>query len=334
MKKKRRRRRQRRPTEVTRFAAGRASDASDWVGGAGWQEETDGHLVIELVLSLHHDQARCLYRAYNAATRLENANTIDFPGGAQLIAMPVQRGEGDVVYARLNRWRTDQASRWHRLVGRIGLGLERAMEVATIPLQFQAISTTARDGRPFHPIEAEAFAVLDGDRVVGKLDAGEPQLDITRLTDEPVYVTGVGLGTELPGVPAIFHVLALGTTPQEAGMRGEAIFLATGMGENPNIALKTARITSLDAMLIRRGMEEGLKTAAGQPRRILEVALGRVDELAEPDQWQGHDPGHDPAACAAMEREPASQLTVNHDGLPQIWDSAATPDPYWGQKVQ
>ena len=286
--------------------------------------------MIELVLSLHHDQARCLHRAYEAMRILVRRSASSFPAGAEAIAMPVRQVEGDEIYARLNRWRTDRSNPWHRLVGRIGLGLDPATEAGTVPLQFQAISTTARDGHPFSPIEAEAFAVVEANRVVGGIDAGKPQLDVTRMDEEPVYVTGAGLMTEVPGVPALFQVLAVGRTAREAGMRGEAVFIGTGLAENSNIALKTARITAMDAMLIRTAMEKGLQQATGQARRVIEVGLGMVDHLADPDKWDGLDS----ATCAALEREPPAQMTVNHDGVPQIWDATATPDPYWGWKLQ
>lgn len=131
-------------------------------------------------------------------------------------------------------------------------------------------------------------------------------------------------------MPAIFQVLAVGKTPRAGLSRGHAIVLGSGMAENPNIVLKLARIAPLDAQMIRMGMERMLERSEGKAARLLETGLGIVDHLFEEDDWCDVEP----EVREGLENEPVSQMTVNGEGMPQIWEADVTPNAYWSEKVE
>ena len=318
------------PANAARFAPGRAAEAVDCVGGAGWQNPDNGHLVIETVVALHHDQARCLYRAYQAMVRLMAAGAVEPPGGTRIAAMPVDRATGNRIHAVLDRWRQNRNDRWKQLAGRIGLGTEASTEVDRLPVQFTKVSGTARNGRLFQPLAPETYAVLEDGRVIGRLDAGKPQFDVSRLDDEPQYCAGIGTVRKIDGVPSIMRVLALGKTSREAATRGAAIFEACGMNGNPQLAMKIARITPIDGQMIRTAMEQGLEAAEGESRRIMETGLGLVDHLVQDNEWIDVDA----ETQEAMVRDEVSQVTVDGNGQPQVWEAEAKANSYWADTVQ
>ena len=59
--------------QTPRIAAGRAEDALDWIGGAGWQDPDTGRLHIETPIALHHDQGRTLRRTVDPLPRCARA---------------------------------------------------------------------------------------------------------------------------------------------------------------------------------------------------------------------------------------------------------------------
>ena len=321
---------QRRGKKPPRDAPGRADDAVDWVGGAGWQDRDSGHLTIELIMALHHDQACALHRAQQISERVASIKEVGFPDTFEIIAMPVTRKVGDEVYAQLDNWRQHPTSPTKRLLGRIGLGSENCGEV---PLHFMSIAQTRPDGWMSSPLSAEAFAVLeDGMRLIGKIDAGKAQLDISNLEDEPQFVAGVGLKQDVGDVqvPTILEMLALGKTTAEATTRGVAIFDAENLGERPGLGLKIARVTRLDGQMLRMAMENSIKEAKGKDLRNLEIGLGRKDELIKDDEWVDIPESE---RAAMMHGDPA-QVTVNGDGSPQLWEAGVITNPYWAHRVQ
>lgn len=319
----------RRSPSVPRFATGRAEDAVDWVAGAGWQDPEDGHLVIEGILALHHDQARSLYRAHQAVTRLTAAGAVRFPDGARVIAMPVDRKLGDIVHAKLTHWLAD-SDPWRRLVGRIGLGTEPGVDIARLPLQFTRAASTSRDGRLLYSLGSDAFATLDDGRIVGALDAGEAQFDVSRIEDEPCYVSGVGFANEVPDVPSIVFVFAVGRTTAQALTRGCAVFESFDVPAKPHFVLKVARVAPIDGQLLRSGLERARDIATGKSRRALEVGLGEQDHLVAAGEWRDVPD----EARGALDADTPAQVTTDGNGHPQVWDGHVAPDPYWADQVQ
>ena len=324
-------RRKQAPAKVARFAPGRASDAVDWVGGAGWQKPENGHLVIETVMALHHDQARCMHRCHRITSQRPRPASNEIRKRTQLITMPVSRATGHAIYAQLDTWRQHPTDAWKRMVGRIGLGAGEAAEAGHLPVSFTQIAPTTRDGHLLQPLTPEQLAVLEDDRVIGRLNAGEPQLDISHLENEPQYAAGLGGETETEDMPSILILLAIGRTTAEAVTRAQAILEATRADANPYLVLKLSRITPIDGQMLQTSMESSLQNAEGKRKRILEVALGRKDHLVEPDGWSEVD---EETRTALAVNKP-SQVTVDANGMPQIWDQANTRvDPYWATKIQ
>ena len=249
----------------------------------------------------------------------------DSPAEPDRHTSPVREAEGTVIHEVLESMRTQNKDRWTRTLGRIGLGREPTVEVATLPLQFTMVSATTRDGSLDKPIEAHVFASLERDgRVVGGMDAGKPQVDVSRLEEEPEYCAGVGPAREVPGIPSMLYVLAIGTTPREAASRCHAI--AAKMEElGKNLALTIGRVSRLDGQLLRKGMEEALETATGDGRAAVEMGLGRTDDLIDEDGWITVPPD----IVQGMADDEVCKITVNADGHPQVWDCSAEPDPYW-----
>jgi len=323
-------RRKRGAPEVARFAQGRAIDAVDWVGGAGWQNPENGHLVIETIMALHHDQARCMDRCHRIISRQP------LPSNKQreeirLITMPVSTTTGDVIHARLQAWRRHPSDRWKRTVGRIGLGSEEAGPAGRVPLSFTQISTTARDGRPLKPIGPEAFAVLENDRVIGRIDAGKPQLHVNPLEREPQYAAGLGADTETENMPSIMILLAIGRTTAEAITRAARIYEGIREKIHPRLVLKISRISPMDGQMLRTSIERNLQSAPDDARHTLEIGIGHKDDLIDADEWCEVDEETRNALAAAK----PSVVTVDGDGMPQIWDERNTQvNPYWGSKVQ
>lgn len=267
------------PVLPKRLQPGRAFDAVDWVGGTGRQAPA-GNLVLDLVLSIHHDQARAFARALQALSVSLGDSPAEPAAGVRVVVLPVDRVAGDAAHARLVALASggDPAA---RRVARIGLGAEPGHEAAGLPLLFTRMSSTARDGRPYAPIAPELFAVADGATFVGRVDAGDPELDLTRLESEPCWVAGVGYLRESLRVPSIVRVLAVGRAPEEAASRGAAIAQVLGVAGDDRLALKLTRVLPVDARVLREALEHGLAAADGMVRRLLEVALGRVDHLVK-----------------------------------------------------
>ena len=321
---------ERRGKTPPRYAPGRADDAVDWVGGAGWQDAESGHLTVELIMALHHDQACALHRANRVAARLSSVKRLGFPDSFEIIAMPVRESVGDEIYARLESWRRHRTDPTKRTLGRIGLGSERCGEV---PLQFRSFAATRPDGGMSEPLKPETFAVLeDGRRLIGKIDAGKTQIDISNLEEEPQFVAGVGWRHDVSDVqlPGMFQVLALGRTTSEATTRGDPVFEAAGLKGHPNVVMKIARVTRLDGQMLRMAMENSIKEATGKAFRTLEIGIGRKDDLVEDNEWM--DMSDDERAT--LMQEGASQVTIDSDGSPQLWDASVITNPDWAHELQ
>ena len=178
--------------------------------------------------------------------------------------MPVDRKLGDIVHAKLIHWLAGPDP-WRRLVGRIGLGTEPGVDIARLPLQFTRAVSTARDGRLLCSLGSDAFATLHNGRIVGALDAGEAQFDVSRLEDEPCYVSGVGFANEVPDVPSIVFVFAIGRTTAQAFTRGCAVFESFDVPAKPHFVLKVARVAPIDGQLLRCGWSVLAMSPLGSP---------------------------------------------------------------------
>lgn len=217
------------------------------------------------------------------------------------------------------------------MVGRIGLGAGDSAEVDHLPVSFTQTAPTTRDGHLLEPVKPEHFAVVEDGRVIGRLNAGNPELDISRLEDEPHYAAGLGMQQETEDTPSILVLLSIGRTTAEAVTRAQAILEATRADANPHLVPKLARITPLDGQMLRTWIENSLETAQGKRKRVLEIAVGQKDHLVQPDGWSDVD--EETRTALAMNKP--SQVTIDADGMPQVWDQPNTQvDPYWATKVQ
>ena len=307
-------------------AAGqRAPDAVDWVAGIGWKDERNRRTVIEFVLAVHHDQARCMYRAHEAAGYVPEAEYVEYPGGVLLICMPVPGDAAETARRMLEAWRREGDRAWKRHASRIGLGAERTTEGPHIPPEYIRTTNTARNGRPLQPIEPRAFADFEDGRLVGPLYDEGPNADVSELDQEPTYCAGIGADAEPDGVPYIVQVLALGRTCAEAAGRGAAVFDRHRMQAcRPAVVLKVARIAPINGLTLRETMQEALEHNGKHAATSLLIGLGRADRLV-------------PTGAGTQQRAaatPLAQMTVNGQGQPQLWKAGTEPDPYWNQRVQ
>ena len=169
-------------------------------------------------------------------------------------------------------------------------------------------------------------------RLVGQLDAGKPQFTIGTLETEPEYVAGIGFrhNMRVYRMPEIMQVLGLGKTGVEAARNGETVFRARGLGEQPDVILKIARVTKLDGHMLRVGMETSMKKAEGSLRTILEMGLGLKDDVAQ----QGAEIVVPEEIRVGLGEEEPAQVTVNDDGIAELWEAGARTDPQWRRRVE
>ena len=314
-----------------RYAPGRAEDAVDWVGGIGWQHPESGHLQIVVILAIHHDQACTLHRCHQIAAEILEKDGVkeSVPETVSIIAMPVKPDVGDTIHRQLAA-NEENGSPTRRRMTRIGLGTKPCGDV---PLHFRVHSVTAPDGHLTEPIRAEEFATLDRNgRLIGTIDAGEPELDFSNLEAEPVFVAGAGMARTHPTarIPTILRVLAIGQTPAEAASRGLTIFEKAKLSENRNLMLKVRRVSRLDGQMIRMAMEGALESGneSEGEQVALKLALGRSDHLVPewvdvPEEMQRRVTGDKPA-----------QVTMDSSGAAQLWEPDTTTEPYWAETVQ
>lgn len=279
-------------------------------------------------MAFHHDQARALHRAHAVIDHLVIAGALELPPGSRIVAMPIRRDVGDAVHRHLVA-RLGGADAPARLTARIGLGLDPAVEVARLPLQFTRTAVTARDGSLLGPLDPTHFATIEGDRIVGHIDAGREQVGIGRLDQEPQYVAGAGFPSSPASVPSIVAVLAIGHTTAQALSRGCSVFDAFGLDQSLFV-VRIAKLKPIDGQLLRITLESARDAADPPSRDFFETGLGGRDDSLRPDRW--HD--LDPAARAVLDAGEPAQVTTDGSGRPQVWNADVDPCPYWADDVQ
>ena len=94
------------------------------------------------------------------------------------------------------------------------------------------------------------FTTIEGDRIVGHIDAGREQVGIDRLDQEPQYVAGAGFPSSPASVPFIVVVLAIGHTTAQALSRGRSVFDAFGLDQSLFV-VRIAKLKPIDGQLLR-----------------------------------------------------------------------------------
>ena len=305
------------------FTEPRAGNALDWVGGAGWVDRSRGKLVIEVVLAVHHDQARCLHRTTQAIMHLAETGAMRFPparfpGGAHAVTMPVDERTGGETRAALERWRR-YGEPWQRIVVRIGLGAEPAVEAMRIVRKEAKRKITAVDGRLLTSIEPEAFASWDDQRLVARKGAAAATTGLGDMDADPVYCTGICRADREETEPVISRILAVGRTTREAVTRGSATFRNVVPEHDTERTLGLARIPPSDARTLRQVMNRRMRTSNGKTQRIIQVGLGRADHLIGDGEWEDIPPEEREKLAGKR----GARVTINEDGEPQIGDREA-----------
>ena len=275
-----------------------------------------------MILALHHDNAESLHRAHQVADRLQRIKTVPLPNKINLMAIPVSAEIGDAVHARLSGWAEDKRAS-KRMVGGIGLG---SQSCGPIPAHYLLNSRTEPDGSLIEPIAPEAFGTLEDEgRIVGHTDGGKSaEVD---LGNEPTFVAGMGIEGDMreQGMPDIMTVLAIGKTSSEAVTNGQSLCEIMGFNRNPKLVLKVARVTALDGHALRTKMQEAMENAEGSAQRAMKIGLGLKNDLTEDDEWSDVDAETRKAIAA----DGPAQVTIDEDGVLQVWDAGATTDPHW-----
>lgn len=334
MKKRRRSsRRVREPLVVPRFAPGRVEGALDWVAGPGWQDPRTGRVHIELPLALHHDQGRAFQRAVDALRRFPRILRPLFrltDRDIEVVSMPLSAADADRMHQRLSASAVSGPRELRQAI-RIGIGAASVAQPLEVPTTYRTMASTKADGTLIKPMDDTWMAVVDPDgRVDGARDAGKPSGSIVGIDDEARWAAGTGMRTTPEGVPDVLVVLAVGATARAAGRRAAAVAFLDDLVVG-DIIVKVAPIHAVDGLMLRQNLESALADAErrGDATAVgrIGIALGRSDQLV--DDTRVDVTVEDLPDSGVPEDEDCATLTVDADGLAQLWDAGRKPVRYW-----
>ena len=247
----------------------------------------------------------------------------------QLLTLPLGKADARRVVALL-RCRVRSRAEPFRGDARIGLGLDRDLERKPVAIIFRQLSITRADGSFTAPLAPDVVGWLDhACRVDGRVPVSGETADLTRLEDEPVWAAGVGYRRQVPGVPVITSVLALGHTAPLAAARGMAVAVAMDALVPDVLRLKVVLIRRIDARLLRESMEEHLAAArrAGdlEHMRHARVSLGQLDGSIDTsfvfERGTDLPDTYDEERCAV--------LAAGAGAVPQLWEAGVPVDVDW-----
>ena len=199
----------------------------------------------------------------------------------QLRTLPLTTADAQRVRRVLQQFARAAAEPF-RGSARIGLGLVQSFERRPVAVTFRRLSVTAPDGSTAVPIAPSFLGRLDtACRVDGRAPVSGPTADLSDLEDEPVWAAGVGYCRQVPGVPVITSVLALGHSAPLAAARGMALAVAMDVLVPDVLRLKVVPVRRIDARVLRQNIEAHLAKAQREGDddhlRHSRIALGELD---------------------------------------------------------